>query len=132
MANTGTLMVRVFLSQAQIPIEGATVVITGEGETGKRKLHSVQVTDRSGEIRPVTIQTPSVGESTSPEGVDGGVPFALCTVWAEHEGFALLQVDGVQVFPGVESVQAMELIPLAEGESSLGNRTVRGGSVQNL
>lgn len=132
MASTGTLMVRVYLSQAQIPIEGATVVVTGEEHAGKRKLYSIQVTDRSGQIKPVQILTPGTAESTSPEGADGGVPFTLCTVWAEHEGYAILQVDGVQIFPGVESVQEMELVPLSEGESSLGNRTVRGGSVQNL
>ena len=132
MEQAGTLMVRVYVSQAQIPIEGAAVVVTGEGTNGKRILHSVQVTDRSGQIKPVRIETPGVEESTSPEGVGGGAPFALCTVWAEREGYALLQVDGVQIFPGVESVQEMELIPLEAGESSLGNRTVRGGSVQNL
>ena len=49
----GTLAVRVYTSQAQIPVEGATVVVTAPGTNGKRKLLSVQATDSSGEIRPI-------------------------------------------------------------------------------
>jgi hypothetical protein len=123
MESVGQLNVRVFTSQAQIPVEGATVVVTGEGKNGKRALWSVQSTDSSGGIRPVSMQTPAVGESTQP-GQDEA-PFAVCQVWAEHPGFAVLAVDGVQVFPGVETLQEMELIPLAQGESSLSQPTQR-------
>jgi len=132
MIETGTLSVRVFATQAQIPVEGATVVVTGQGTQGKARLISVQVTDRSGLIRPVTIETPAPQESTQPEGMDGGVPFALCTVWAEHPGLAMLQVEGVQVFPGVVTEQDMELNPLAEGEDSLQRQEIRQMTVQNL
>ena len=50
MANTGTLNVRVFVTQAQIPLEGATVVITRDVPGGKYDLLSVQATDSSGRI----------------------------------------------------------------------------------
>ena len=48
MQAMGTLVVRVYTSQAQIPVEGATVVVTTPGTNGKRKLLSVKATDRSG------------------------------------------------------------------------------------
>lgn len=128
----GTLMVRVYTSQAQIPIEGATVVVTGQDAAGRQTLISVQSTDSSGEIKPIRIETPEPGESTQPNGLHGGVPFTLCTVWAEHPGFAMLQMEGVQIFPGVETIQNIELIPLAEGQTSLQQRDVRDISAQNL
>ena len=47
MQATGTLSVRVYTSQAQIPLEGATVVVAAPGKEGKWKLLSIQNTDSS-------------------------------------------------------------------------------------
>ena len=132
MENTGRLSVRVYTSIAELPLKGATVVVTGQGTGGKRRLLSVQATDSSGRIRPVTIPTPGAGESTAPPDRGAAAPFALCSVWAEAPGYAMLQVDGVQIFPGVETVQSMPLLPLARGESSLEHRDVREIPAQSL
>lgn len=133
MQATGTLSVRVFTSQAQIPLEGATVVVAAPGEEGKWKLLSIQNTDSSGMIQTIRIDAPALGESTSPGGLPGpGAPFALCSVWAEQPGYAMLQVENVQVFPGVETVQNMELIPLPEGLCSLQQRDERDIPAQAL
>ena len=133
MQATGTLSVRVYTSQAQIPLEGATVVVAAPGEEGKYKLLSIQNTDSSGQICPVTIDAPALGESTSPGGLPGtGRPFALCDVWAEQPGYAMLQVENVQIFPGVETVQNMELIPLPQGLCSLQQRDERDIPAQSL
>ena len=133
MQATGTLSVRVYTSQAQIPLEGATVVVAAAGEEGKWKLLSIQNTDSSGKIRTITIDAPALGESTSPGGLPGpGAPFALCSVWAEQSGYAMLQVENVQVFPGVETVQNMELIPLPQGLCSLQQRSERDIPAQTL
>ena len=124
MQATGTLSVRVYTSQAQIPLEGATVVVAAPGEEGKYKLLSIQNTDSSGQICPVTIDAPALGESTSPGGLPGtGRPFALCDVWAEQPGYAMLQVAGVQ---------NMELIPLPQGLCSLQQRDERDIPSQSL
>lgn len=133
MQATGTLSVRVYTSQAQIPLEGATVVVAAPGEEGKRKLLSIQNTDSSGLIRPVTIDAPALGESTSPGGLPGeGAPFALCDVWAEQPGFAMVEMSGVQIFPGVETMQNLELVPLPQGLCSLQQRDERDIPVQSL
>ena len=133
MQATGTLSVRVYTSQAQIPLEGATVVAATAGEEGKWKLLSIQNTDSSGKIRPVLIDAPALGESTSPGGLPGGgAPFAQCSVWAEQPGYAMLHVANVQIFPGVETVQNMELIPLPQGLCSLQQRDERDIPAQTL
>lgn len=131
MDGIGRLNVRVYTSRAQIPVAGATVVVTGKGTNGKLRLLSIQTTDSSGMIAPITIQTPNAIESTQPE-QNGLAPFAVCDVWAEHPGFAMLVVEGVQIFPGVETFQAMELSPLTEGGNSLTETDVRETPVQNL
>ena len=133
MRSTGTLTVRVYTSQAQIPLEGATVVVTAPGEEGKMKLLSIQVTNSSGKIRAIQIDTPEVGEGTSPGGMPGdGAPCALCDVWAEHPGYMLLRMENVQIFPGVETVQEMELLPLLQSQCSLQQRAAWDIPSQNL
>lgn len=131
MASAGRLRVRVYTSRAELPVEGATVVVTQNSEAGKYKLLSVQVTDDSGLIQPMEIPAPAAEESTRPDN-EGAAAFALCNVWAEHPGYAMLQVEGVQIFPGVETLQNMELIPLAEGQTSLQQRNVRQLTPQSL
>ena len=133
MQATGTLSVRVYTSQAQIPLEGATVVVASPGTEGKWRLLSIQNTDNSGMIQTVSIDTPAVGESASPGGLPGGgEPCALCSVWAEQPGYVMLQMENVQVFPGVETVQDMELIPLPQGLCSLQQRDVWDIPAQSL
>lgn len=133
MQATGTLSVRVYTSQAQIPLEGATVVVAAPGEKDKWKLLSIQNTNSSGVIQTVRIGAPAAGESTSPGGLPGdGAPCALCSVWAEQPGYVMLQVENVQIFPGVETVQDMELIPLPRGLCSLQQRDERNITAQDL
>lgn len=78
MEGTGTLTVRVITSRAQLPVEGATVVVTQRGTGGKYQLLSVQATDRSGATKPVVISTPALGESTHPGSPVPPTPCATC------------------------------------------------------
>ena len=130
MEQNGTLTVRVFTSSAQLPIQGATVVVTQKRRNGKYDLLSVQATDSSGLIRPVEIAAPTAGNST--EVSENTMPNAVCEVWAEAPGYAMLKVDGVQIFPGVVTEQRMELIPLEEGEHGLDWVDQREITGQNL
>lgn len=117
MDGSGRLSIRVYTSGAQIPVSEATVVVTSRGENGKMRLISVQTTDSSGGVQPIDIDTPMARESTQPGAAQP--PYTVCDVWAEHPGFVMLVVEGVQVFPGVETFQGMELTPLEEGTTSL-------------
>lgn len=126
----GRLVVRVYTSRAELPIVDATVVVTQRNQDGKYKLLSVQATNSSGMTQPITIPTPLLGESTHPGAQLP--PFAICDVWAEHPGYAMLLVEGVQIFDGVETIQDMELEPLTEGQSSLLHNSIRDIPGQNL
>ena len=128
--QTGKLVVRVYATAAQLPLEGATVVVTAREENGKFQLISLQKTDRSGMTQPILIQTPDLIDSTEQNPPES--PFRYCDVWAEHPGFLVQRVDGVQIFPDVTTRQDMELIPLGEGEHPLGGVDTRDISAQNL
>lgn len=130
MRQSGTLGARVFASRAQLPVEGATVVVTQKVPNGKYRVLSLQETDRNGSIRPVAIATPNAGESTSPNG--GGQLFARCDIWVEHEGYEVMSIEDVQVFPGVFSLQQVELSPLVQGEAWTDRTQVRPIPPQNL
>ena len=131
MQQTGKLVVRVFATSAQLPLEGATVVVTTRNENGKFDLITLQKTDRSGLTESIEINTPASGDSTA-QSTNGRSPFVSSEVWAEHPGFAVMRVEGVQIFPGVVTRQDMELIPLGEGEHELGWLDRRDISAQNL
>ncbi|MBC5735952.1 MULTISPECIES: spore cortex-lytic protein [Oscillospiraceae] len=111
MADYGTVSVRVFTARAQIPLEGTTVAVTRKRPNGKHELISIQTANENGKIAPVTIPTPPPAGSEAP---GSARPFSTCDVWADHPDYELLVVEDVQVFPGVETVQNMELIPLPE------------------
>ena len=89
-----------------------------------------RATDRLGATKPVVIYTPALEESTHPG--SPVPPYAVCDVWAEHPGYAMLLVEGVQIFQGVETLQSMELEPLNEGQSSLIQNNVREITGQTL
>ena len=131
MQQTGKLVVRVYATAAQLPLEGATVVVTTRSDSGKFDLLSVQKTDRSGLTIPMDIPAPDSMDSTQ-QNTSGQLPYRVCQVWAEHPGFAVMRVDGVQIFPGVVTRQDMELLPLGEGEHDLGGVDRRDISGQNL
>lgn len=124
MSKPGTLKVRVYTSEAQIPVTDATVVVTQQAPSGKYELLTVQSTDSSGEIQPVRIDIP-LGER-------GEHSFVLCNVWAEHPGYVMLMVEGVQVFSGIDTIQEMALTPLSRGQSSLTRKKVRELPIQDL
>lgn len=130
MAQSGKLGVRVFASRAQLPVEGATVVITQKTNNGKYRVLSLQETDRNGSIRSITVPTPDVWESTSPNG--GGRPFTQCDIWVEHEGYEVMLIEDVQIFPGELSLQQVELNPLVAGEAWTERTEVRMIPAQTL
>lgn len=111
LAATGTIVTRVFTSRAQIPVEGATVAFTQRGEGGRHALLALRVTDGSGRTAPVQVATPDQAASAFPGTPD---PFAVCDIWVESPGYELLVVENVQIFPGTETLQELELVPLPE------------------
>ena len=129
MAAIGTILTRVFTSQAQIPVAGATVAFTQRGTEGHHTLLALRVTDANGRTAPVQVDTPNASASESPGTV---TPFAVCDIWAESPGYELLVVENVQIFAGTQTLQELELIPLPEQSLTLLPETPVNVPPQNL
>lgn len=113
----GTLAFRIFASNAYIPIEGATVAVRSEDTPPK--LLALRITDKSGETTPIMIDTPDRAMSQAPENQEK--PWTSLTVLVEHPDFERVTLKGVQVFPGVTSLQSIQMIPVLEFDPEYAN-----------
>lgn len=111
MERTGSLLVRVVTSRAQLPVAGAAVVITTPDRTGKAAILAVLETDESGLAGPMLLPAPTTPTDGTTPG--GPTPYAMYSLLVEYPGYEAAVVDGFQVFPNVQSVQTINLIPLA-------------------
>lgn len=111
MPPIGYIRVQAVTSRADIPIQNATVTITGTDAGGSRTLLSLQRTDASGFTKAVSIPTPALENSLLPDQAQG---WTNVTVTVTHPGFEGIIVDRVQIFPGVTTIQKMTLIPLTQ------------------
>lgn len=111
MTSHGTLITHVYTSRAQLPIQGATVAITQKSTGGRHTLLATRISDSSGKTTPIPISTPDAGTGLSP---GGAVPFTQVDLWVEAPGYEIQTIQDIQVFPGTETVQELELIPLPE------------------
>ena len=104
-------MVRVTTARGAIPLEDAQVRIRRETPEDSGILYAL-LTDRDGLTKKVTLPTPPLSNSESPQ---GGVPYATYGVDVFKEGYAPLSFHNVPVFPGVVSVQPAVMVPSQGG-----------------
>ena len=111
MPQTGSLAVRVFTSRAQLPVSGATVIISSRAEDNRHNIFSVQTTDSSGSTEAFPLDAPDLALSEAPGGVP---PFSDYSLVVEHPGYYLATFEKLQIFPGIETVQNVPLVPLPQ------------------
>ena len=111
MPQTGSLAVRVFTSLAQLPVSGATVIISSRAADNRHNVFSVQTTDSSGSTEAFPLDAPDPALSEAP---GGAPPFSDYTLVVEHPGYYLATFEKLQIFPGIETVQNVPLVPLPQ------------------
>ncbi len=110
MPNNGFLRVRVYTSDAQLPIEDATVSVTQPGASGSRLL-ATRITDESGLIPVLTIPTPPASESQA-SGTPS--PYATVDIIVDHPDYERVLIENAQIFSDIISEQNIPLIPIEE------------------
>ena len=111
MPQTGSLAVHVFTSLAQLPVSGATVIISSRAEDDRHNIFSVQTTDSSGATKSFPLDAPDPALSDSP---GGSPPFSDYSLVVEHPEYYLATFEKLQIFPGIETVQNVPLVPLPQ------------------
>ena len=117
MPSTGFLRVQAVTSRAELPVEDATVTVAGTAADGSKILLSLQRTDESGLTDDISITTPAVENSLSPDQTQGWTDVTITVSHPNYEGIA---VNTVQVFPGITTVQELILIPRQSIPENLG------------
>ena len=109
MSSIGYIQVRAYTSYARLPLKDVAVTVTSPDGTAI----AMRLTNRSGLIEPIPIPTPDREESERPEN-GGQQPFTDVTVYAFKTNFEQIAARNVQIFPGITTVQNLEMVPLSE------------------
>lgn len=106
--GVGTLLVRVSTAGIFLPVEGADVRIHGAAEENQNVRYFL-TTDRSGLSERISLPTPPRALSMTPGNRPG---FSNYDIEVFKTGFYPAIFRNVPLFPGVNSIQPVELIPL--------------------
>lgn len=120
MPSNGFLRVQTVTSRAELPVAGATVTVSRLGTGGVRELLSLQRTDSSGLTVLVTIPTPDLANSQTPDQPQGWTDVQIQASQPDYDGVV---VRDVQIFPGVTTVQKLILVPRGGLPTDLGQTT---------
>ena len=106
--SSGTLRVRAYTASGALPVEGATVRIMGALENNRLVAYS-SITDRNGQSDLFTLPAPSVNYSLAP--MANELPYSVYDLEISAPGYYTKKIRGITVFPGINSIQLINMIP---------------------
>ena len=116
MPSYGSVIARVFTSDAYIPLRNVPVMFYQTADSGMTSLLALRYTNSSGLTEPIMVETPDPYTSLNPG--TSVKPFSTLNIHASFPGYRSFSAEGVQVFPNVETIQALPLHPLAADTQS--------------
>lgn len=129
LASQGSVIARVYTSDAFLPLRNVPVVFTQTLPDGGKTVLAIRYTNSSGLTEPLYVQTPDASESLTPGAALK--PYATIDIQVEYPGYGGILAEGVQVFPGSETIQGLQLRPLPVTSIENGGTKIPGSS-QNL
>ena len=126
LASTGYITVHAYTSYAQLPLEDVAVTVTATDGTAI----ALRITDKSGQIRPISIPVPDRAASLEPN--PGEIPFTSVNLYARLKGYEQLEFENLQVFADTTTNQNLEMIPLSELPGKWNQLAVFDTPPQNL
>lgn len=124
MASQGTVIARVYTSDAYLPLRGVPVTFTQTLPDGSRRLLAIRTTDSSGLTEPLFVETPDASQSLTPGSVLR--PYATVDISTAAPGYGTILAEGVQIFPGVETIQGLQLFPRSDLSRTAGETVISG------
>ena len=112
--ETGIAHLRIWVTTARqaVPIEGARVVVTKEGDDGGQSLVKVLTTNQDGNTATIDLPAVAAQYSQTP-GFDH--PYTTYTIEISKPGYFTIKNTHVPLYGGITSIQPADLIPLPEG-----------------
>lgn len=104
------MIARVYTSNAYIPLPDAPVSFF---QTADGSLLALRYTNSSGLTEPISVATPDAAQSQSPG--SALPPYSTVEIAVSYPGFRSAREEDVPIFPGVETVQDLQLQPLGTG-----------------
>ena len=108
LTSEGTLRIRTYTAGGALPVNNALVKIKGAEEDNRLVAYTL-ITDRDGLTPLVTLPAPNVEFSLSPGPSEK--PYSVYDVEISSPGFYTKRINGLTVFPGVNSIQLVNMIP---------------------
>ena len=109
MNESGYIVVTVKTAGGALPVENAVVTV----KDANGNILYVEFTDRSGRTPRLRVAAPPLANSESPGAAEP--PFFSYNIETDKEGYASVRNLNVPIYPGITSIQPVEMLPLAEG-----------------
>lgn len=116
----GSLAVQVTTARSAVPVDGALVVISEDGEDGAERMLFTLQTNRSGETQTVRLATYPLSLSQNPDFF--GKPYKDYTITTSKPGYYTVINKNVPVFADRFSIQPVNMIALPENFT--GDKTI--------
>ena len=127
MSAKGYIQVHAYTSYAQIPLQDVAVSIT---DTGGSAI-ALRLTNRSGFLDvPIEIDVPDLSAGQTPN--TGIIPFAVVNLYAKISNYEAIEIENLQVFANITTLQNLEMIPLSEFPNTWNKLEIFSTPPQNL
>ena len=107
----GQLEIRATKANGALPVKDAIVRIKGAEEENRFIIYSV-LTDIDGNTASISLPTPSASISKDAGGEDIG--YSIYDIEISKDGYYPKVIRSVPIFPGIKSIQPINMIPLSE------------------
>ena len=123
----GYIQVHAYTSYAQIPLKDVAVSVTDVSGAAI----ALRLTNQSGFLNsPIEIDVPDLSSSQTPN--TGVIPFAVVNLYARIKNYEAIEIENLQVFSGVTTLQNLEFIPLSELPDNWNKLEIFNTPPQNL
>lgn len=123
----GYIQVHAYTSYAQIPLKDVAVSVTDVSGAAI----ALRLTNRSGFLDgPIEIDVPDLASSQTPN--TGVIPYAVVNLYARIANYEAIEIENLQIFPNVTTLQNLEFIPLSELPDNWNKLEIFNTPPQNL
>lgn len=123
----GYIQVHAYTSYAQIPLKDVAVSVTDVSGAAI----ALRLTNRSGFLdSPIEIEVPDLSSGQTPN--TGVIPYAVLNLYGRIANYEAIEIENLQIFPGVTTLQNLEFIPLSELPDNWNKLEIFNTPPQNL